>query len=152
MANGSSRQSGRRGGVKKPAAVSGPGKLSRRTDGQAPTVEDVKGMVSGSYDEEKQLIEQVRQDPTVQDNTGVVEGEIVDDENVVINPVDEVDLYGQTRYPDMPIDTIGDAGNQILEPDYLMLIRAMAEINPTPELLSLLNSVGSVWQSSSEIE
>ena len=94
-------------------------------------------MVSGSYDEEKQLIEQVRQDPTVQDNTGVVEGEIVDDENVVINPVDEVDLYGQTRYPDMPIDTIGDAGNQILEPDYLMLIRAMAEINPTPELLSL---------------
>ena len=52
----------------------------------------------------------------------------------------------------MPIDTIGDAGNQILEPDYLMLIRAMAEINPTPELLSLLNSVGSVWQSSSETE
>ena len=33
MSTDSSRARGRRGGVKRPAAVSGPGKLSRRTDG-----------------------------------------------------------------------------------------------------------------------
>ena len=61
MANGSSRERGRRGGVKRPAAVSGPGKLARRTDGQAPSIEDVRGMVNESAGEEQQLVEQVRQ-------------------------------------------------------------------------------------------
>ena len=42
MANGSSRERGRRGGVKRPAAVSGPGRLARRTDGAAPSIEDVR--------------------------------------------------------------------------------------------------------------
>ena len=61
MANGSSRSRGRRGGVKRPAAVSGPGKLARRTDGAAPTIEDVRGMVNESAGEEAALVDQVRQ-------------------------------------------------------------------------------------------
>ena len=61
MANGSSRQRGRRGGVKRPAAVSGPGRLARRTDGAAPTIEDVRGMVNESAGEEAALVDQVRQ-------------------------------------------------------------------------------------------
>ena len=61
MANGSSRSRGRRGGVKRPAAVSGPGRLARRTDGQAPSIEDVRGMITESAGEEAALVEQVRQ-------------------------------------------------------------------------------------------
>ena len=44
--------------------------------------------------------------------------------------------------------TITDKGmtkSRFLEEDSMMLIRAMAEIYPTPELLSLLNSQGSVY-------
>ena len=71
MANGSSRERGRRGGVKRPAAVSGPGKLSRRTDPQAPTIEDVRGMINESAGEEKALVEQVRQGNVEQPDTTV---------------------------------------------------------------------------------
>ena len=61
MANGSSRERGRRGGVKRPAAVSGPGRLARRTDGAAPTIEDVRGMVSEPADRKSTRLTPVTQ-------------------------------------------------------------------------------------------
>tara|TARA_R100001163_G_scaffold38036_1_gene28988 strand:+ start:3128 stop:3586 length:459 start_codon:yes stop_codon:yes gene_type:complete len=137
MANGSSRQRGRRGGVKRPAAVSGPGKLSRRTDGAAPSIEDVRGMVNESAGEESALVDQVRQGNIEQPQTtfaaqpqaipqqlGGVEPGIAD----VFAPGDD-DLNAYTRPP---------TEDEFLEPDDVMLIRAMAEVNPTAELLGLL--------------
>ena len=136
MANGSSRERGRRGGVKRPAAVSGPGRLARRTDGAAPTIEDVRGMISESAGEEAALVEQVRQGNIEQPQTtfaapqqqpqqlgGVAPG-IAD----VFAPGED-DLNAYSRPP---------MEDQFLEPDDVMLIRAMAEVNPTAELLGLL--------------
>lgn len=137
MANGSSRSRGRRGGVKRPAAVSGPGKLSRRTDGAAPTIDDVRGMVSESAGEEAALVEQVRQGNIEQPQTTFAAppqqapqplGGVAPDIADVFAPGQD-DLNAYTRPP---------TEDQFLEPDDVMLIRAMAEVNPTPELLGLL--------------
>ena len=137
MANGSSRERGRRGGVKRPAAVSGPGRLARRTDGAAPSIEDVRGMMTESAGEEQALVEQVRQGNVEQPQTtfaaqpqqapqqlGGVEPGVAD----VFAPGQD-DLNAYTRPP---------MEDQFLEPDDVMLIRAMAEVNPTAELLGLL--------------
>lgn len=140
MANGSSRDRGRRtnkSAPARPAAVSGPGRLSRRTDSPAPSIEDVRGMVSESAGEEAALVEQVREgNVTPPQGVGAAQpavqpaalGGIPAGLGDVFAPADE-DL---TNYQSPPIQ------DQYLEPDDVMLIRAMAEVNPTPELLGLL--------------
>ena len=137
MATGSSRNRGRRGGVKRPAAVSGPGKLSRRTDGAAPTIEDVRGMVNESAGEEAALVDQVRQGNieqpqetfTAQPQQGPAPlGGLPTGLADVFAPGE--DNLGQYQSP--------PTQDQFLEPDDVMLIRAMAEVNPTTELLGLL--------------
>lgn len=144
MANGSSRDRGRRAkkntAPARPAAVSGPGRLSRRTDSVAPSIEDVRGMVTESAGEEAALVEQVRQ--------GTIPGE----EGTQLQP--QVTATPQPLQPMAPgvadIFTEGDGTpittpssmqqqeSTLLEPDDVMLIRAMAQANPTAELISLL--------------
>lgn len=142
MANGSSRERGRRGGVKRPAAVSGPGRLARRTDSVAPSIEDVRGMVTESAGEEAALVDQVRQ--------GTIPGE----EETQPQPQPQATGTPQPLQPVPP--AVGDIFAQgdgtpintpstmqaqessLLEPDDVMLIRAMAQINPSSELISLL--------------
>lgn len=147
MANGSSRDMGRRGGKKstapaRPAAVSGPGKLARRTDSAVPSIQDVQAMASGTYGEEQQLVEQVR------------DGAIIDGEQEATPvaaaprqaapapiggvPAELADIFapdpegGDLNAYQRPQEQI------TLEPDDVLLIRAMAEANPTNELLGLL--------------
>ena len=123
----SSRAKGRRGGKKntapkRPAAVSGPGKLSARTDSAAPSIETVRSMVSETAGEEQALVDQVR------------EGNITspDSPGQGFSPVAEGEM--------VPLTTPSSMQSQetLLEPDDVMLIRAMAEVNPTSELLGLL--------------
>lgn len=146
MANGSSRDRGRRAkkntAPARPAAVSGPGSLSRRTDSVAPSIEDVRGMVNESAGEEAALVNQVRQ--------GTIPGE----EGTEPTPQPQVTATPQPLQPMAPgvadIFTEGDGTpittpssmqqqeSTLLEPDDVMLIRAMAQANPTAELISLL--------------
>ena len=135
MANGSSRERGRRGGVKRPAAVSGPGKLSRRTDGVAPTIEDVRGMVNESAGEETALVDQVRQGNVEQPQTELAPQQAPQQLGGVPPGIGDVFAPGEddlNAYSRPPME------DQYLEPDDVMLIRAMAEVNPTAELLGLL--------------
>ena len=139
MANGSSRERGRRGGVKRPAAVSGPGRLARRTDGQAPSIEDVRGMVTESAGEEKALVEQVRQG-NVEEPAATVAAP-AEQPQQELQPVAPAvgDIFAQGD--GTPINTPSSMQAQessLLEPDDVMLIRAMAQINPSSELISLL--------------
>ena len=138
MANGSSRSRGRRGGVKRPAAVSGPGKLSRRTDGAAPTIEDVRGMVNESAGEEAALVEQVRQGNIEQPQTTfAAQPQQAPQQLVGGVPPDIADVFAPGD-DDLNAYTRPQIEDQFLEPDDVMLIRAMAEVNPTAELLGLL--------------
>ena len=139
MANGSSRERGRRGGVKRPAAVSGPGRLARRTDGQAPSIEDVRGMVSESAGEEKALVEQVRQGNVEQPAATVAAPAEQPQQALQPLPPAVGDILAQGD--GTPINTPSSMQAQessLLEPDDVMLIRAMAQVNPSAELLSLL--------------
>ena len=139
MANGSSRERGRRGGVKRPAAVSGPGRLARRTDGQAPTIEDVRGMVSESAGEEKALVEQVRQGNVEQPAATVAAPAEQPQQELQPVPPAVGDIFA--KGDGTPINTPSSMQAQessLLEPDDVMLIRAMAQINPSSELISLL--------------
>lgn len=147
MAIDSSRQNGRRGGVKKPAAVSGPGKLSRRTDGVAPSIDDVRAMVSESAGEEKELVKQVREGninaPEEETVVPAGQGQIISEEPGVITPIPGGvgEIFGQGD--GTPINTFSSMQQKestLLEPDDLMLIRAMVNINPTPELINLLQT------------
>lgn len=139
----SSRAKGRRGGKKntapkRPAAVSGPGKLSARTDSAAPSIEDVRGMVSESAGEEQALVDQVREgNITSPDSPG---------QGLPAGPVGGLspaaaDVFSPVAEGEMvPLTTPSSMQSQetLLEPDDVMLIRAMAEVNPTSELLGLL--------------
>ena len=139
MANGSSRERGRRGGVKRPAAVSGPGKLARRTDGQAPSIEDVRGMVNESAGEEQQLVEQVRQGNVEQPPTTVAQPAEQPQQSLQPLSPGIADIFAADD--ETPITTPSSMQAQeskLLEPDDVMLIRAMAQVNPSAELLSLL--------------
>ena len=51
----------------------------------------------------------------------------------------------------MPVTDTGAEKQTYLEDDSMMLIRAMAEVFPTDELLSLLMSQGSVYKQSPDI-
>lgn len=138
MANGSSRDKGRRGGVSRPAPVSGPGRLSRRTDGAAPSIEDVRGMVNESAGEEQALVEQVRQGNVEQPTEAVPQARPQPQPLQTIAP-GVGDIF--TKGDGTPITTPSSMQQQestLLEPDDLMLIRAMAQANPTAELISLL--------------
>lgn len=137
MAINSSRSRGRRGGVKRPAAVSGPGKLSRRTDGVAPTIDDVRGMVNESAGEESALVEQVRQGNVEQPQESFAAPQQQGPAPLGGLPSGIADVFAPGE------DNLGQyqsppTQDQFLEPDDVMLIRAMAEVNPTTELLGLL--------------
>ena len=140
MANGSSRNKGRRGG-----AVSGPGALSKRTDLNVSSDDAREMLADAPMGSEQDLVQQVvegnaalvGQSPQgVAANTG---------QPANVQPVDQFDLAAPTNFPDMTITDKGMTKSRYLEEDSMMLIRAMAEIYPTPELLSLLNSQGSVY-------
>jgi len=144
MANGSSRDRGRRAkkntAPARPAAVSGPGRLSRRTDSVAPSIEDVRGMVSESAGEEAALVEQVRQG-TIPGEEGTQPQPQVTATPQPLQPMAPgvADIF--TEGDGTPITTPSSMQQQestLLEPDDLMLIRAMAQANPTAELISLL--------------
>ena len=130
MANGSSRNKGRRGG-----AVSGPGALSKRTDLNVSSDDAREMLADAPMGEGNEAL--VGQSPQgVAANTG---------QPANVQPVDQFDLAAPTNFPDMTITDKGMTKSRFLEEDSMMLIRAMAEIYPTPELLSLLNSQGSVY-------
>tara|TARA_B100001939_G_scaffold340566_1_gene348851 strand:+ start:511 stop:975 length:465 start_codon:yes stop_codon:yes gene_type:complete len=139
MSTDSSRARGRRGGVKRPAAVSGPGRLSRRTDGAAPSIEDVRGMVTESAGEETDLVNQVRQgNVTLPPATVAAPPEEVSTEITTL-PAGAAEIFAGGD--DLPINTqstMAQESSSLLEPDDVMLIRAMAKINPSQELISLL--------------
>tara|TARA_R100001163_G_C5032450_1_gene172306 strand:- start:438 stop:902 length:465 start_codon:yes stop_codon:yes gene_type:complete len=137
----SSRSKGRRGGNKsapsRPAAVSGPGKLSRRTDGLI-SQEDVRGMVNESSGEESELVNIARE------GNAAVEGSETTAQPMPqsAQPIQAVDpgvadIFGPSN-ENLPLRPGRVDEDTFLEPDDVMLIRAMAEVNPTPELIGLL--------------
>ena len=144
MATTSSRAKGRRGGKKntapsRPAAVSGPGKLSRRTDSAAPSIEDVRGMVSETAGEEQALVDQVREGNIVSPDNQAAAQSAPQQLGGLSSGV--ADVFTQpTADEQMSLSTPSSMQTQdtMLEPDDVMLIRAMAEVNPTNELLGLL--------------
>lgn len=148
MANGSSRDRGRRGGKKntapaRPAAVSGPGRLSRRTDSVAPSIQDVQAMASGTYGEEQQLVEQVRDGNIIEPETTTAApvqptGQQIQQVPVGGVPGELADLFGPEAEGG-DLNAYSPREEKVtLEPDDVLLLRAMAEVNPTNELLSLL--------------
>ena len=139
MSTDSSRARGRRGGVKRPAPTSGPGKLSRRTDGAAPTIEDVRGMITESAGEETDLVNQVRQgNVTLPPATVAAPPEEVSTEITTL-PAGAAEIFaGGDELPADTPSTMAQESSALLEPDDVMLIRAMAKINPSQELISLL--------------
>ena len=143
MANGSSRNRGRRGG-----AVSGPGALSKRTDLNV-TATDAREMLSEApMGAEQALVNQVQQGNVAAQAAN--QNNIVPEDNrpVAVAPVEDFDLTAPTDYPDMPVTDTGIPKQSYLEDDSMMLIRAMADIFPTDELLSLLMSQGSAYKQS----
>mgnify|MGYP003111814887 FL=1 len=139
MANGSSRNKGRRGG-----AVSGPGALSKRTDLNVSSDDAREMLADAPMGSEQELVQQVVEgNQALNQSPQGVEANTEQPTNV--QPVDQFDLAGPTNFPDMSITDRGMTKSRFLEEDSMMLIRAMAEIYPTPELLSLLNSQGSVY-------
>ena len=139
MATDSSRARGRRGGVKRPAATSGPGKLSRRTDGQAPTIEDVRAMITESAGEESQLVDQVRQGNITPPGATVAAPVEQPQQELRTIPIADADIFsgGDDRDANTP-SSLAEQSSKLLEPDDVMLIRAMARMNPSQELISLL--------------
>ena len=138
MSTDSSRARGRRGGVKRPAAVSGPGRLSRRTDGAAPSIEDVRGMVTESAGEETDLVNQLRLGNVTPPPATVAAPEEPQQELQTL-PAGAAEIFAGGD--DLPINTqstMAQESSSLLEPDDVMLIRAMAKINPSQELISLL--------------
>ena len=143
MANGSSRNRGRRGG-----AVSGPGALSERTDLNV-TATDARQMLSEApFGAEQALVNQVQQGNVAAEAANTSGMLPADNAPVAINPVEDFDLTAPTNYPDMPVTETGVPKQSYLEDDSMMLIRAMADIFPTDELLSLLFSQGSAFKQS----
>ena len=148
MADGSSRDRGRRGGKKntapaRPAAVSGPGRLSRRTDSVAPSIQDVQAMASETYGEEQQLVEQVRDGNIIEGNRPTPApvqptGQQIQQVPMGGVPGELANLFG----PDAEggdLNSYSPREEKVtLEPDDVLLLRAMAQVNPTNELLSLL--------------
>ena len=143
MANGSSRNKGRRGG-----AVSGPGALSKRTDLNV-TATDARDMLSEApMGAEQALVNQVQQGNIAAEAANTSGMLPADNAPVAISPVEDFDLTAATDYPDMPVTETGIPKQSYLEDDSMMLIRAMADIFPTDELLSLLFSQGSAYKQS----
>lgn len=143
MANGSSRNKGRRGG-----AVSGPGALAQRTDLNV-TATDAREMLSEApMGAEQALVNQVQQGNIAAEAANTSGMLPADNAPVAINPVEDFDLTAATDYPDMPVTETGIPKQSYLEDDSMMLIRAMADIFPTDELLSLLFSQGSAYKQS----
>ena len=145
MANGSSRNRGRRGG-----AVSGPGALSQRTDLNVSQQDARSMMADETFGEEGELVEQVQQGNNALQGIQAEQAQGMT-EPAQINPVNEFDLTAPTDFQDMPITDTGAPKQTYLEDDSMMLIKAMAEIFPTDELLSLLMSQGSVYKQSPDI-
>ena len=145
MANGSSRNRGRRGG-----AVRGPGALSQRTDLNVSQQDARSMMADETFGEEGELVEQVQQGNNALQGIQAEQAQGMT-EPAQINPVNEFDLTAPTDFQDMPITDTGAPKQTYLEDDSMMLIRAMAEIFPTDELLSLLMSQGSVYKQSPDI-
>jgi len=139
MANGSSRNKGRRGG-----AVSGPGALSKRTDLNVSSDDAREMLADAPMGSEQELVQQVVEGNNAlnQSPQGVAANT---EQPANVQSVDQFDLAGPTNFPDMSITDRGMTKSRFLEEDSMMLIRAMAEIYPTAELLSLLNSQGSVY-------
>ncbi len=143
MANGSSRNRGRRGG-----AVSGPGALAKRTDLNV-TATDAREMLSEApFGAEQALVNQVQQGNVAAEAANPNNTIPADNRPVAISPVEDFDLTAPTNYPDMPVTDTGIPNQSYLEDDSMMLIRAMADIFPTDELLSLLMSQGSAYKQS----
>ncbi len=145
MANGSSRRRGRRGG-----AVIGPGALSQRTDLNV-SQQDARSMMQDeTFGAEGELVEQVQQGNSALQGIQAEQAQEMT-QPAQINPVDEFNLTAPTNYQDMPVTDTGAEKQTYLEDDSMMLIRAMAEVFPTDELLSLLMSQGSVYKQSPDI-
>lgn len=144
MANGSSRSKGRRGG-----AVSGPGALSKRTDLNVSS-DSAREMLAGApMGDETDLVNQVVEgNAALPPQGGGGGGGVPAEEAAQVTPVEDFSLTNDTAYPEMPVTDIGQKKQTYLEDDSMMLIRAMADAFPTPELLSLLMSQGSVYKQS----
>ena len=100
------------------------------------------------FGEEQALVNQVKQGNVAAETANT--NQIVPSNNapVAIKPVEDFDLTAPTNYPDMPVTDTGIPKQSYLEDDSMMLIRAMADIFPTDELLSLLMSQGSAYKQS----
>ena len=107
-------------------------------------------MADETFGEEGELVEQVQQGNNALQGIQAEQAQEMT-EPAQINPVNEFDLTAPTDFQDMPITDTGAPKQTYLEDDSMMLIRAMAEIFPTDELLSLLMSQGSVYKQSPDI-
>lgn len=149
MSVGSSRGRGRRGGYRKPAnpaAVSGPGALSERTD-TGVSVEDVKKMIAN-----EPMGTEGEAEKNVAAANAALEGTSAPGQSVGATlPAgvlpENLDIFtnggGQENIQEGVTDEarrIATTGSPMLPPDPLMLVRAMYEIYPTDELGSLLAS------------
>lgn len=143
----SSRSKGRRGGLRRPnnpAAVSGPGALSQRTD-TGVTVEEVKQMLSG-----EPMGTEGAAEKNVAAANAALEGTTAPGQAVTPSlpagiPPEALDIFtqggGQENIQEGVTDEarrIAATGSPMLPPDPVQLIRAMYEIYPTDELGSIL--------------
>tara|TARA_B100000927_G_C16447936_1_gene462598 strand:- start:482 stop:982 length:501 start_codon:yes stop_codon:yes gene_type:complete len=145
----SSRSRGRRGGYRKPAepaAVSGPGALSQRTD-TGVSVDEVKQMISNdTQGVEGQAEKNVAAANAALTGTSAPGQPVGTTLPAGVLP-ENLDIFtnggGQENIQEGVTDEarrIAATGSPMLPPDPLMLVRAMYEIYPTDELGSLLAS------------
>ena len=125
-----------RGGYRKPsqpAAVSGPGALSQRTDGKQPEVR----IPDMPYGQQTQLLAQQAAAP-LGDSGGA---------NAPF-PLPEAagpDVFGGTDFPDQPVTQgipmgEGAGPSRDIANNVDILLSAMYQVNPHPVILQLLNS------------
>ena len=107
-------------------------------------------MQDETFGAEGELVEQVQQGNSALQGIQAEQAQEMT-QPAQINPVDEFNLTAPTNYQDMPVTDTGAEKQTYLEDDSMMLIRAMAEVFPTDELLSLLMSQGSVYKQSPDI-
>ena len=122
----------------RPAAVSGPGNISQRTDGgpSAPT-QPIRVPTGGGYGQAKALTEQQQAAPLPVGGPG----ETSTMGGAPAAPVEDPGIFGPTTMPNQPI-TAGVTGppNEPLDPN--VVLRQTVMQYPTPWMLRLLRQRG----------
>ena len=134
MASGGARVPAR------PAAVSGPGALSQRTDGgPGSRTQPIRVAPGGAYGQTQAAEQQQAAAPM---SAGGSRGAPAAGQSGPVAP--PKDIFGPTTMPQQPITAgvMGPQGGEAIQPDPDMLLRQIVQKYPTPWMFRLLRQRG----------